>query len=75
MRNVASRHTQNDNDDDDDVEEEENKHRVWHKWCSLPTINMPEREEHKSNGEEVHNNEEEGLQEVSFFIVCYWWAN
>lgn len=56
MRNVASRHTQNAEDDDQREEQE-------HRWCSLPAINMPDREEHKSNGEEAHN-EEEGLQEV-----------
>lgn len=61
MRNVASRHTQK----EDDVEGEELEDKeLSHKWCSLPIINMPDKEEHKSNGEEVHN-EDEGLQEVS----------
>lgn len=63
MRNVASRHTQK--EDEEELEDKEPSH----KWCSLPTINMPEKEEHKSNGEEVHN-EDEGLQEVSDMMVC-----
>lgn len=61
MRNVASRHTQK---EEEQLEEEQqlgaHAHHQ-HKWCSLPALNMPEREEHKSNGED------EGLQEVS---VC-----
>lgn len=65
MRNVASRHTQN-----EDEQDEQQQEVLSHKWCSLPTINMPEKE-HKSNGEEVQQ-EDEGLQEVSFpFLKNY----
>lgn len=65
MRNVASRHIQK---EEEEPQQEEQQELVSHKWCSLPTINMPEKEEHKSNGEDVHN-EDEGLQEVSLCII------
>lgn len=60
MRNVASRHKQ-------DEEEEPNSVHS-HKWNSLPVLNVPEKQESKNNEEEEQNGEEEGLQEVRFYI-------
>lgn len=54
MRNVASRHVQK--DEEEEVEPS-------HKWGSLPAINVSDKEQYKSNGEDVQN-EDEGLQEV-----------
>lgn len=56
MRNVASRHLQND--------EEEEKSPEPQKWNSLPSIPLPEKEELKSK-EEEDQNDNEGLQEVT----------
>lgn len=62
MRNVASRHTQN---EEDQAEEQEQQEFLSHKWCSLPTINMPEKEQKNNNGTTEAQNDDEGLQEVS----------
>lgn len=56
MRNVASRHPQKADDEDE--------HDVSHRWGSLPAINVADKEQHKSNGEEAVV-EDEGLQEVT----------
>lgn len=55
MRNVASRQVQKDEDEEPEVS---------NKWGSLPAINVADKEQHKSNGDDVQNDEE-GLQEVS----------
>ncbi|KAG5884734.1 hypothetical protein JTB14_037764 [Gonioctena quinquepunctata] len=59
MRNVASKHIQSEGAEDKITES--------HKWGSLPVLNLTDKEVMKSNdeGEEEHNGEDEGLQEVA----------
>lgn len=69
MRNVACKHVQSDDGDERKVDPQ--------KWGSLPALNLADKEEYKSNGEEEEdqNCDDEGLQEVikcaSHFIHCY----
>ncbi|XP_063925108.1 tau-tubulin kinase homolog Asator isoform X3 [Zophobas morio] len=58
MRNVASRHLQ-------DEEEQEPKLVETSKWSSLPSMNLNDKEALKSNEVEDQNGEDEGLQEVA----------
>lgn len=66
MRNVASRHTQN--QDEEEQEDGDEKDDRSQRCSSLPvTVNLMDREEHKSNGE----HEDEGLQEVSDWMASW----
>lgn len=65
MRNVASRHKQN--DDDQQQQEQENSTQL-QKWSSLPIINLNDNEERKNNDDDGQNGDE-GLQEVRNSLI------
>lgn len=61
MRNVASKHAQCEEAEENKMTAESNK------WGSLPAINLQEKQGFRSDEEgEQDQNEDEGLQEVSF---------
>lgn len=58
MRNVASKHLQNDDVDDFKITES-------NKWGSLPALNLMDKEGYRSEEDaDLQVNEDEGLQEV-----------
>lgn len=60
MRNVASRHKQN---EEDEQQKQNNSIEQIKKWSSLPALNLTDVEERKSSEDEGQNGDE-GLQEV-----------